>query len=367
MLQIDGPVRVSYDYWKELVNQKGWPHYYIAKGTTGDGSTAYDIVTGQRDIVAVHHLSDPANLDDWSTNHKNNGTEVASVEEASLRLTEQSGHIQQTTKQGKPVTSQFPNTVKHANQKSFDFTDKTSWYQQAKFVSKESFTASASQTDFTLNNSPVIDATQANIHDEDYLTDPDNNDRNYKIDVWVNGTKQSENSFHSDSADGDYSVDYPNGVVQFNSGLNDGDTVEVSYHYEDGSIWEVGPADGKKLSVARAEIQAGSDVNMKDTMFFEVGYYDSNNNWVNLQTPNIYKTWYDVLIESNGSLPQYYPPSSPGKRDLQTKINVFQWDYLSIIELLSSKDMKIRVRCKRDIAHSGNYLSVTFYTLVEDE
>jgi hypothetical protein len=366
MIQIDGPVTVQYDYWKELVTLKQWPHYYFKKGETNGGNQTYIILTGQRDVVAKHMLSDSSNISDWESNFKSDAVKVASIQEAALRLTDQPGHLSQTTKEGKPVTSQFPNTEPHANKKSFNFADPTSWHEQATFTSKETHTASADQTVVSLNNEEeVINATQANFHDEDHKTDSEG--RDYKIEVWKNGTLQQEDDFHDGPGSGDFSVDYTNGDITFHNPLNDGDTIEASYHEQGGSRWSIAPEQGKKLSIARAELQASAELNMADSMRFEVMYRNADGDMVNAQTPNIYKTWEDVIIESNRAFPQHKPPSNPGKRDISEAIDVFQWDYLSTIELKSSLDMEMRVYCERDIPHDGTHLSITFYTIIEDE
>lgn len=356
--------RVSYSYWKTLVDSNGWDTYWVDKG----GSVK--VISGTRSLI-VWSLASDSDKTNWENNYKSDATEVVTFGEARLRLTGGTGVVNQRTKGGKQVQSNYPNTTKHTNIKSFNFADPTSWFEQAVHVQSETHDITSSTSTVDLNNDKIINATQGNIHDEMHITD--DNGYDYAIDVWVNGTKKSEEDFHT--GNGDYSVDYQNGTLTFNNALSDGDTVEVDYHHADlnsnsdmpASMWHVEPEDGKKLDIVRAELQSTADLNMLDSMRFEIGYYDANGNWVNIQDPNVYKTWHDVLIESNGAMPQYQPPSSPDKRDLQKPVDVFQWDYTSTITLKSSQNICVRIYNEHDVPHDGNYLTVTLYCLVEDE
>lgn len=354
---------ITYSDWKKLIDKKH-PAFYETESQFSGGSQNYVIYTGNRDFLFKHKFTNESDVTDWKEKYKMTSKEVSGETEVLLNLVNY-GNRDPRNEDGKLIASEFPSTAKHVNVKSFNFCDRTSWYDQAKHVSKETFTASADQKNFDLAHANVINATQGNIHDEDHLND--DQDRDYKIEVWINEDKKDEDDFHRGRGSRKYKVDYSDGEIKFHHGLNEGDTVEVSYHYEDGSKWNVIPKDGKKLLIAKVEIQADANMSLQDTVFFEIGYYDQNGDWNNVETPNIYKRWHDVIIESNEAHPQHKPPGNPGKRDLKNKINTYKWDYQSLITLKSSLNLQIRIYNEHDEEHGGDYLSITLYCLVEDE
>jgi hypothetical protein len=54
-------------------------------------------------------------------------------------------------------------------------------------------------------------------------------------------------------------------------------------------------------------------------------------------------------------------------RGLTKNISVFPFDYISSKDLKSSQGAELRVWLENDIAHSGEYGTVTAYCLVDDE
>lgn len=259
---------------------------------------------------------------------------------------------------------------------SHNWCDRTTWYEQAVRVVDEVATDRGSQTIYDLTNDYFIDIYHGKISDEDVLVDADG--YTYRVSVKVNDTDgYTEQDPHYGSG-GDYTVNYNDGYITFLTALDAADVVKVTYHYENGSLFTIKPAAGKKLSIETVEVQFSENVILDDTTRFDAfGLVDV---FAPQYTPvpypsgtlipikeKIYKTMADFQNDSLRAYPKYPSLGGPSWRGMNTPIYVFDWDYLRGNNLHSSYGMEIRVFLEHDVPFGGSFATATFYCVSEDE
>lgn len=259
---------------------------------------------------------------------------------------------------------------------SHNWCDRTTWYEQAVRVVEEVATDRGAQTIYDLANTNVIDVYHGKISDEDKLLSPDG--YSYRVSVKVNDTDgYTEQDPHYGSG-GDYTVNYADGYVTFLTALDAADEVKVTYHYENGSLFTIKPAAGKKLSIEAVEVQFAANVVLTDTTKFDAhGLVDV---FAPQLTPSpypsgtlipikekVYKTMADFQNDAIKAYPKYPALGGPGWRGMNTEIYVFDWDYLRGNILSSAAGMEIRVFLEHDEPFGGDFATATFYCVTEDE
>lgn len=278
-----------------------------------------------------------------------------------------------------------------ANFYSHDWTDPTTWYQQAARTVTE--TAAPDGSDNThktyfLSHAPIIDTYHGKITQEDFLKDASG--YSFRAIVTVNGTPKIEQDPHFGTG-GDYTVDYAAGKIMFLSALDPvNDIVTVTYHWVDvatgngvASRFTIAPVTGKKLVLTLAECQFSTDVNLKDTVIFEVwgiaDYFLSTAQMISygilpgigykvkLQT-FVYKTLSDFQNDAMRAYPRYPDMGDPTNwRSQKVAVTVFDWDYIAGSYIQSSKGMEVRLYLQHDRAFDGWMATTTFYMISEDE
>jgi hypothetical protein len=180
--------------------------------------------------------------------------------------------------------------------------------------------------------------------------------------TWI---EKTENSWGNN--DEDYSADYANGTVTFNSPLGGGDIVRASFRECQSLLFSVIPDAGKRLKVSYVEVQYTKDVEMNSDVSFEIWAYNPadlpNKMLVGLQK---YKSLWDFYMESTGPYP-VIPAHGGATRGLSNDIITIPFKYLAYRDLKSSLGLEIRVKIGQNTPFTGEKAAVTFYCLSEDE
>ena len=261
---------------------------------------------------------------------------------------------------------------------SHDWTDKTTWYETATRVVDEVATVKVPlvYTTYEVVNNDLIDSCHGKITQEDYLKDSEGN--SYRVTVKVNDVEKTEQDPHAGSG-GDYTIDYTAGEVTFLSALSGSDVVKVTYHYAIDSLFTIKPAAGKDLLLDFVEVQFSGDVDITDSVTFQMfGYVDvfapqltptpyPPGTLIPLADPLVYKGMRDYLNDAVRSYVKY-PQGLGGNswRGLSQDVYIFDWDYVRATRLYSAYGMEIRVKLDHDIEFGGSYATATFYSSVED-
>jgi hypothetical protein len=321
-----------------------------------------------------------SDIDDFNQTLKSSFTPVPSKDEAealaSIKLI--TNKIRPKTFDGKDINAIWPTEGSKATLFTPNWCDRTTWHYKSVRVVDEVLDPQVigvfTTYDFLHQN--VIDTYHGKISGEDYLKDSDGN--SYRVVVKVNGVIKIERNPHFGTG-GDYTIDYPLGTVTFTLPLSENDEVKVTYHYENGSEWTIKPDSGKILKIGKVEVQFSEDVNLTDSVVFQL--YGVVDIWDPQLVPNIYpsgtmipigdadvlKTIQDYINEANGSFPTIPIIGGNSWRGLSQKIQVFQWDYQSLTDISSKLRLEIRIKLEHDTPFNGTTATATFYCLSEKE
>lgn len=261
---------------------------------------------------------------------------------------------------------------------SHDWTDKTTWYQDATRVVDEVATVKIPlvYTTYTLANGDLIDSYHGKISQEDYLKDA--SDNSFRVVVKVNDVVKTEQDPAVGSG-GDYTVNYSAGEVTFLSALTGSDVVKVTYHHGGSGTYVIKPEAGKVLSIDVVEVQFATDVVLTDTMRFQpYGYVDvfapqltptpyPSGTLIPIADALVFKTFKDYMNDAVRSYPKYPALGGAGWRGMNYETVVFDWDYVRSTALISSYGMEIRLTPDIGNEFSGSYATATFYCASEDE
>jgi hypothetical protein len=159
--------------------------------------------------------------------------------------------------------------------------DQTTWYEGATEITEFAMTDSGDQILWNTGGThpgPWVDLTHGKMFGEDVVSAA-NAALLCKVEVSTDGgtnwTVKTENTF--DQTDGDYSVDYDNGTVSFNSVLGGSDQVRVSFAKAAATLLHtIKPGTGKRLRIVEVETQMSTDCIPTDNVRYEVWAYDPN-------------------------------------------------------------------------------------------
>lgn len=280
----------------------------------------------------------------------------------------------------KPVTSDFktisavekPDATR-AYYFSHNWCDPTTWYGDSIRAVDESATNMGNHKTYQLDHYNIIDTYHGKLFGEDLLTDADGYD--YRVHVKVNSLDGyvEHDPHYTDYSDAyDYVVDYVNAQIVFAYELQPNDDVTVTYHYENGSTFYAIVPDGKKLLIDSSEVQFSDDVNLVDTIKYQVyvynPYYPIGPLKVPYGNPNVYKTMSDFQVEATKTYPIFPVIGHEGNwRSMSKPLIVLNWDYVSGTALRSSYGTEIRIWLEHNKPFEGTYASLTFYGLENDE
>jgi hypothetical protein len=250
-----------------------------------------------------------------------------------------------------------------------NWCDKTTWHQNAAQVTDELATT-ADRTTYSVENVNLIDTYHGKVTFEDAL--------DKHIVVKVNGTAKTEQDPHLGSG-GDYTVDYAAGSVTFLTERQIGDAVTVSYWYARKATFILKPEAGKRLLIGTVEIQFSDDVVMNDTFVFQAyGLVDvfapqlvpgiPSGTKIPIGAPLVYKTFNDLLNDSNGAYPGYPAFGGTNWRALRKQAFIFVWDYtVGQTALEAAYGMEIHLDLEHDSPCGGTFGTATFYCTSEAE
>jgi len=260
---------------------------------------------------------------------------------------------------------------------SHDWSDPTTWLEDATRVVDEVATDSGDQLAYNLVNTAVIDTYHGKITQEDFKVDADG--YSYRVIVKVNDVVKTEQDPHVGSG-GDYTINYAAGTVAFESSLDPADVVKVTYHYAGSGVFTIKPEAGKLLKVEVVEVQFSDNVVVNDTVRFQpYGYVDvfaphltpvpfPSGTLIPLGDPLVYKGMRDYMNDAFRAYPAY--PSNMGGtgwRGLANSAYVLDWDYTRAKPLYASMGMEIRLTMDNDAQFGGDYATATFYCSTVDE
>ena len=271
---------------------------------------------------------------------------AASSEEAkdSLDISQLIEFDKKTSTQGIPKVAIHKSEGTDFSRASHDWTDPTTWYHDSTRVTGETPTLDTGTT-YDLANSNIIDLVNGKVSDEDDFSDT------YKVVLYDGGTEISTD---------DYTVNYAAGSVTLDSAP--GGALTADYSYENGSTYCLAPDAGKVLFLEHAEIQFCGLTTLKPIEFQIWAYnpYDLPNKV--MVKKKIYKNAKDILNSANlgtGVVKAF--------GELTNDISVFPFNYVYLQPLKSSQGLEMRIKIPDDVAMTGEYSTVTFYCISEDE
>jgi hypothetical protein len=307
--------------------------------------------------------------------------------------------VQLTSLAGVPVPCTSDSRVRFSAEKgsgsrtnfyTCDWTDPTTWYQASTYVANETTTYDAGDTankTWLLAHSPVIDNCHGNITQEDFIKDAAGH--SYRVAVTVGGAAKVEQDPHFGTG-GDYTVDYLHGKILFLSAQDPAAVVVVTYHYVNmapangtASKFVIAPTAGKRLVLSLAECQFSTDVDMTDSVLFEIwgiadffltsaqmtayGIPAGVGYKINLQT-FVYKALSDFQNDAMRAYPTYPSLGNPSNWRSQVQpVTVFDWDYVTGSAIQATKGMEIRVYLQHDKPFNGWMATATLYMTSEDD
>ena len=317
--------------------------------------------------------------------------------------------VQMADSHGNPVPTQFddsgmplssnvkPYGLKY-NPISPNWCDKTTWYEQS-VKCEETLVEDVDGKTFLSPTGKVnwIDTLHGKLFNEDALVEslgPDVDDpppgssssssgepenfQKLRVRAFVDGERKYENS--PGQTDKDFTVDYTNGKVVFNTTAYSGKQVDAVFWYENGSQWTIAPPAGSKIQLVRVELQFSKNIVIRDTMVYSAyGYVKSFAPYlmsppynypgemkIPIDTPIRYKSVSNYVSESNGTypiIPAFGGDYEGGWRKQGDDILTLPWDYVARTDLHSSMGMELRVTTEKDMAHEGELATVAFYCL----
>lgn len=225
---------------------------------------------------------------------------------------------------------------------SHDFTDETTWFQGSTRVTGETLSGSGTGP-YTSLNGNWIDLTHGkHSRENDYSA-------SYVPVIYDNGVEVTTG----------ITIDYVNGSVTFGSAPTG--LVTADYSYAGVSTWSLVPDAGKVVNVEHAELDFSLNTSFTE-VYFQIWAYnpaDLPNKMIVEEVA--YKNMKDILKIANEVT---VIPALSGLTQ-QTMRAVF--DYGSMISLKSSQGIELRIAIKDDAVMTGEFGTITLYTIIEDE
>lgn len=245
---------------------------------------------------------------------------------------------------GEALVQVRPPEARRVELASFNWCDKTTWYEAATPGTHSEILTGALTA--ALPHSFIIDAIHGKISGEHKLS-------KYFVVLSIDEVVLVE--------DVDFTLDYITGLITFLSETTG--ALNVDYYVAGSSTWTLAPDDGKVLEVLEVEVQFSDDLEMTDSLHFELyaGEY--------LVGSTIYKTAMDLIVQASGSYPVIPKLGGEGWRGTKSPVHIFRWPYADrgVTRLFSSMGLSIRLRLENDIPFNGSYGIATFYSVTLDE
>lgn len=254
------------------------------------------------------------------------------------------GHIPKLAPhQGIPMVSIKRPEGSSATIVSHDFTNKSTWYSNASQVTGE--TLSQNGLVYTAANNGWIDLEHGKVYNEAAIAD-----KKAPV-IYDNGTPVSSG----------FTINYEAGTVTFDSAPSG--AVSADYYYGSNSLFTLAPAAGKVLLLEHAELQFTKDIQISTPINFEIWVYNPYDlpNKVPYKTIK-YKNIKDIINSCN--LGQGYIPAIG---ELTQDVIVFPFNYVTVIPMAASTGAELRIYADNDTELTGEWGTVTMYTMSEDE
>jgi len=233
---------------------------------------------------------------------------------------------------------------------SHNWCDPTSWYTESERITGEVLTTSDSLV-FDSAYGNWIDLTHGKIYRENLLAP------SYVPVVYIDGAAADERLPWASSG-GDYSINYATGAVTFFASQV-GKVITADYSHEDGSLFIVSPAAGKRLWIEYSEVQFSKDIDINAAINFQPWAYYVPPAKGPASNPTTYVTLDNFIEEANGSYPAI--PAMGGTRGFLQDRLTFPFKYQTLKDLRSSIGVEIRVWIDGDAPYGGEYATATFY------
>lgn len=241
---------------------------------------------------------------------------------------------------------------------SHDFTDPCTWYGESVRITDGVLSTHESGASANIefwhpsNFNNWIDLEHGRITKEDEIAS------NYTILVKKNDVEVNSN---------DYTVNYEDGKIIFDSAVEESDVIKATFSYEDGSCFIVKPSNGKMLRIEHTEIQFTSDIEITAPIKFDVFVYNPYDlPHKVLYSSEKYKNAKDFM--NIGNLGKGYIPAFGGATNgVQSDVLVFPFDYNASKDLKSSQGTELRICIEGSIPFNGEFGTVTLYVFEDDE
>jgi hypothetical protein len=240
-----------------------------------------------------------------------------------------------------------------------NWCDKTTWYYDSEKVTDEILTTANQAGYAPAIARPWVDVTHGKIFGEISLRET------YKPTIKVDDIVMQE--LNPDTHSGDYSIDYTNGNVIFETNQAEGAVVTATYYFPKSSLFVIKPESGKKLRIAEVEVQTTTDIVMTDTLLFQLFASNGQGGLVPVSDQEAYQTMQDFINDSNIAYPLIPKIGGDSWRGMKEQEIVFKFDYKATTDLLSSYGMEIHVWLENDRAFGGGQAIGTFYAVTLDE
>lgn len=368
---------LSYSVWKTVVQANGFtPYFHEDDGVTGQGF----VFAGTDEYIYTTRIVDDTWVD-FDTTFSGTTVAVGRRDDAIANIVGLSD-VPKTarTDSGKLVISTWPTEGARTTVISPNWADPTTWYSSSTHISHEVASATTPGTVYQLAHSNIIDTSHGKISGEGVLVSSGALCCTLTVSGTVSGTGVFYTEVDPHTGVGDYTLDYLTGVITFSPAIAADAEVKATYHYETGSLFTIAPTAGKALKIKNAEVQFSDDVEVTDTVLFQlfglVDVFAPQLLQVNggpyppgtkiLLNTIAYKTMMDYINESNGALPAVPQLGGAGWR-ASPALHVFPWRYQAMTELKSSLGLEIRISLEHEVPFNGTVATATFYCLSEDE
>lgn len=360
---------IDYTTIKNIIGKV--PSYYVQQG---DGGYSIYCVGDSLFIQTKILGSQTPNVNDFESNYKSTCTSTNSADDAFVlgNIANNIPFVQPRTTSGLLRTSSEKTESSKKNFFTHNWCDKTTWYSGSVFVENKVAINSGDNLTYSVNDGYLIDTFHGKIFLEDFLTDSNSN--SYRVEVKVNSVIKQEIDPHTNQ--GDFLVNYQDGLIIFNTELNVLDNVTVTYHKSDSSLFIVKPDANKKLNISTAEVQFSEDIILNDTIIFQpYGFVDvfaphlvgmlGSGTKIPLENPVMYKTINDFQCDAFKAYPTYPILSSSNWRGAKSPTLIFDWDYISSTSIYEKYGMEVRIFLEHDEQFGGSYATASFYCVSE--
>ena len=285
------------------------------------------------------NVEDSTELDDFLNNFKDSGNTRISIDQ------------KVTPEQKIPQVAVSKIDGSSANIVTHDWTDPCTWYQKSLRVNDEILNLVNGV--YESSNINWIDLTNGRVFDENSISG---------YDVHIKG----DNNTLTEHVD--YQCDYENGKVTIING-NTYATVSASYNYATSSEFVIEPKSGKQLLIEHSELQFTTDIDYNTDVIFQIrALHPDQATYPNLKVPVntlVYKNVKDIINGAN--LGKGYIPAFGNTRGINNNVLVFPFDYTSLRILKNSLGVELVISLKDDIPLGGEFATLTFYTISQDE